>query len=206
MSFSLIATIGKRNELGKNGQLVFQLKNDKPLFEKLTLNHPVLMGINTFYALPTVLENRENFVLVRTLSDFFAPSLYQKLRDKGIDLPELQNPDFQTKIHQNDPAALKSLVEKLPKNLHLLTNLDGFIMNLPDDVEVFVIGGGSVYAQMISRCDKLYLTEVDATDDDADIYFPNFLHHKYNRQLLAEGDENGAHYEQVLYERKTNGN
>ena len=206
MSFSLIATIGKRNELGKNGHLVFQLQCDTALFERLTLNHPVLMGINTFRSLSRVLENRENFVLVRTLSDFFAPNMIATNREKGIDPPELRDPDFQSKVLQGDSAALKTLIDQLPKNLHLLTNLDGFILNLPDDVEVFVIGGGSVYAQMISRCDKLYLTEVDATDDEADVYFPNFLHHKYNRQLLDEGDENGAHYQHFLYERKTNGN
>ena len=206
MSFSLIATIGKRNELGKNGQLVFRLQSANELFEKLTLNHPVLMGINTFHSFPTVLKNRENFVLVRTLSDFFAPNMIQSNREKGIDPPELRDPDFQAKVLQNDPAALKTLVEKLPENLHLLTNLDGFITNLPDDVEVFVIGGGSVYAQMISRCHKLYLTVVDATDDDADVYFPNFLHHNYTHQLLGEGDENGYHYQHNLYERKPHGN
>jgi len=39
--------------------------------------------------------------------------------------------------------------------------------------EIFIIGGGSVYAQTINLADKLYLTLVDA-DFAADIYFPEY--------------------------------
>jgi dihydrofolate reductase len=39
--------------------------------------------------------------------------------------------------------------------------------------EVFVIGGGSVYAQAINTADRLYLTLVDASAD-ADTFFPDY--------------------------------
>ncbi len=45
--------------------------------------------------------------------------------------------------------------------------------NPPDD-EVFVIGGGDLYAQAISRADRLYLTEVDDAPPDADTFFPDY--------------------------------
>ena len=40
--------------------------------------------------------------------------------------------------------------------------------------EIFVIGGGMVYRQMLPYSKKMYLTEIDAICDDAQVYFPNF--------------------------------
>ena len=43
-----------------------------------------------------------------------------------------------------------------------------------DSEEVFIIGGGSVYAQAIDLVDKLYLTIVDDVIEDADTFFPEY--------------------------------
>jgi dihydrofolate reductase len=43
-----------------------------------------------------------------------------------------------------------------------------------DPEEVFVIGGGSIYAQAIDLADKLYLTIVDDVIEDADTFFPEY--------------------------------
>ena len=40
--------------------------------------------------------------------------------------------------------------------------------------EVFVIGGASVYAQTLVAADRLYLTLVDATFPQADVFFPSY--------------------------------
>ncbi len=45
---------------------------------------------------------------------------------------------------------------------------------IPPDGEVFVIGGGDIYAQALGRADKLYLTEVDDAPVDADTFFPDY--------------------------------
>lgn len=44
----------------------------------------------------------------------------------------------------------------------------------PPDGEVFVIGGGDIYAQAIRQADRLYLTEVDDAPADADTFFPDY--------------------------------
>lgn len=44
--------------------------------------------------------------------------------------------------------------------------------------EIFVIGGGSIYAQTISLADKLYLTIVDETVEAADTFFPDYSEFK----------------------------
>ncbi len=38
--------------------------------------------------------------------------------------------------------------------------------------EVFVIGGGEIYREAIKNASRLYLTEIDASVDDADTFFP----------------------------------
>ncbi len=44
-------------------------------------------------------------------------------------------------------------------------------LNSQED-EVFVIGGGSVYRQLLPFADKLYLTHIHHRWDDADTFFP----------------------------------
>jgi dihydrofolate reductase len=40
--------------------------------------------------------------------------------------------------------------------------------------EIFIIGGGMIYALFLPLCDRLYLTMVEGADADADVFFPAF--------------------------------
>ena len=62
---SLIAAIGKNNELGKNGQLVFHIKDDMQFFRDTTKGHIVVMGRKTWDSLPKKLPDRKNIVVSR---------------------------------------------------------------------------------------------------------------------------------------------
>ena len=42
-----------------------------------------------------------------------------------------------------------------------------------EDGKLWVIGGGSVYAALLNRCKRVYLTKVDAVAEGADTFFPN---------------------------------
>ena len=42
------------------------------------------------------------------------------------------------------------------------------------DEEVFITGGASMYAMFVDICDKMYLTRINAEDEEADVYFPKF--------------------------------
>ena len=42
-----------------------------------------------------------------------------------------------------------------------------------DSDTIWVIGGGSVYTALLSRCKRVYLTKVDAAAEGPDTYFPN---------------------------------
>jgi len=52
-----------------------------------------------------------------------------------------------------------------------IQNLDGFLASYPKDRELFVIGGSSVYNQLLDRADRLYVTHVGGIYE-GDAYFP----------------------------------
>ena len=66
-----------------------------------------------------------------------------------------------------------------------------------------VIGGGSVYRQMLPYCDTAYITKVHCTID-SDTFFPNLDQDPdwALTQILQSGQENGIGYEVCLYRRK----
>ena len=63
--FSIIAAVGKNNELGNKGGLCFSIREDMKFFRETTKGHKVFMGENTWKSLPGKLPNREHYVLTR---------------------------------------------------------------------------------------------------------------------------------------------
>ena len=68
---------------------------------------------------------------------------------------------------------------------------------------VMVIGGGSIYRQMMPMCDTAYVTKVH-TAVDSDTFFPNLDEDEnwFLAEVLQSGEENGISYEMCLYKRK----
>lgn len=69
------------------------------------------------------------------------------------------------------------------------------------DSEIMVIGGASIYNQMIDYANRILLTEIDATKE-ADVYFPKFNQDDWNRDILCEHVYNEISYKHVKYTRK----
>ncbi len=65
-----------------------------------------------------------------------------------------------------------------------------------------VIGGGSIYRQMLPVCDRAYVTKVHACPQ-SDTFFPNLDEDPDWRlvQIICSGEENDVAYEMCLYER-----
>ena len=152
---SLIAAVGKNNELGKDNALLFHIKDDMRFFKETTMGHKVLMGRKTWESLPQKLPGRENIVVSRG------------------------------EAHGAD---------------RVVHDLDEFLRdNENTEEEIFVIGGGQVYVEALPYAKNVYLTEVEAEDDDVDAYFPDLDKSKYDRQVIKEGQENELKYSIVKY-------
>lgn len=65
MNISIIAAIGKNNELGKKNDLLWDLPADMKHFRETTRGHIVVMGQKTFASIGHPLPNRRNIILTQ---------------------------------------------------------------------------------------------------------------------------------------------
>lgn len=90
--------------------------------------------------------------------------------------------------------------------------IPGFtVVNSPEEAvrlantadRAMVIGGGSIYKQMLPYCDTAYITKVHCTPE-SDTFFHNLDEdpHWALAEVLQSGEENGISYEMCLYKRK----
>ena len=69
MKLTMIAAIGKHNELGKDNQLLWHLPQDMKFFREQTKGHTIVMGRKTFESLPGLLPHRHHIVISRSHPD-----------------------------------------------------------------------------------------------------------------------------------------
>ena len=70
--------------------------------------------------------------------------------------------------------------------------------------EIFIIGGGELYAQTIPIADKLYITHIDAEDSNADTFFPEIIPIVWNEISHVEhkkDEKNPFNYTFSVYEK-----
>jgi dihydrofolate reductase len=60
------------------------------------------------------------------------------------------------------------------------------------ETELFVIGGGEIYAQTMDIADRVYLTEIEASID-GDTVFPDFKRENWTKELLLEQSKDDVH-------------
>ena len=60
------------------------------------------------------------------------------------------------------------------------------------DEEVYIIGGASVYRQALPLADRLCLTEIDDTPQEADAFFPDYSDWVVEKEETHEPDERHA--------------
>lgn len=158
MAISMIAAIGKNNEIGKNNDLIWHFSEDMKFFKKTTTGKTVVMGRKTFESLPHALPNRRNIVIT-TNADYVA-----------------------------EGAEIATSVEQAIK--------------MTRDEEVFVIGGGKIYAKFLPVAETLYVTEIDAKCPDADAYFPRFNRNAYFCEQLTDYTVDGINFKHMVYTKK----
>lgn len=82
-------------------------------------------------------------------------------------------------------------------------NINQLIKNeLSNKEENFIIGGASLYNYFYNIADRMYLTIIDAEDEEADTYFPKINYDEWNITTIKENEENSIFYKHMLFERK----
>ncbi|QCX52863.1 dihydrofolate reductase [Elizabethkingia sp. JS20170427COW] len=62
---TLVVAAGKKNEIGKDNQLLWHQPKDLKHFKEITQGHPVIMGRKTYESIGKPLPNRTNIVISR---------------------------------------------------------------------------------------------------------------------------------------------
>jgi len=71
-NLTMIVAAGENNEIGKNNDLIWHLRDDLKRFKALTSGHHIIMGRKTFESFPKPLPNRTHIVISRQ-SNYKAP-------------------------------------------------------------------------------------------------------------------------------------
>lgn len=90
-----------------------------------------------------------------------------------------------------------------PEGGEVYADLEHLMEQVTDSENTYVVGGASVYNALIDRCDKAYVTKIDAAYP-ADCWFPN-LDEDPNWEIQEESEElehEGVKFHYVNYCRK----
>lgn len=180
---SIIAAIGPYRELGKDNKLLWHISEDLKRFKKLTEGRAVIMGRKTYESLGKPLPNRLNIVITRN--------------------KHLKQTHFDVLKHCSKKVFFCGSLDKAIKTAK---DLISKISDLGPD-EIFIIGGGQIYAQALPLADKLYLTVVEKTPDhpdgkfDADTFFPEYKYHFKKTIYQKKRERNGCNYQFLELEK-----
>ncbi len=71
-----------------------------------------------------------------------------------------------------------------------------------EEGEIFIIGGGTIYNLFINKADKLYITHIEASFEDADTFFPEIDKTKWQKtkeEKFLSSDKDELNYSFVEY-------
>lgn len=159
-NLTIIAAIGRNNELGFENNLIWKFKEDMQFFRENTMGKSIVMGRNTLESLPKLLPGRKHIVISRKMS-----------------------------LDNNS-------------EIKYFSSIQNFIQYaLSQDEEIMVIGGASIYKELLPYSDKMLLTEID-DEHVADVFFPEFNREEWDSSVLNEQEEQGIKFKHLEYKRK----
>lgn len=138
-----IVAVDANNGIGFDGELLERIPEDMRHFRELTEGNIVIMGRKTWDSLPSQPLPHRANLIVSS-------TLYLDYIEKNGSFTAVVNMD------------------KLQNNL-----TPGHQDYVFCDKNIFIIGGGSIYEQLLPYCDTVYMTRIDVPHANVDTYFPH---------------------------------
>ena len=84
---------------------------------------------------------------------------------------------------------------KVPSDVIVVNSLDDALDAARNDKQPFIIGGGEIYKQAMPLADKLEITRVHSTFENADTFFPEIDKNKWQEvsRITHDADDKHAH-------------
>ena len=173
---SIIACISQTNKaIGYQNRLLYHIKCDLTRFRELTTGHAIIMGRKTYESLPHgALPHRRNIVVSHNLKELEDCEVYPSLKEAV----EAAGKAADT---AGKPAAAPYPIS---------------------NEEIFIIGGESIYRQILPEAHKLYLTVVDDTPQQADAFFPEINAEEWELIEKEMRNENDVSFSFLTYLKK----
>lgn len=207
VKISMIASIGKNRELGKNigedknsgigNVILWNISEDAKFYRNKTRWHVNVMGRKTFESLCEYFHGpppkRVNVIITRE-GNYDPQKFKEKYKsywEEKKDSP-LATIERKTFVFSDIKEALEfAKKEEVRMRKDLRDNLEP---------EVMVVGGGQIFTLCLPYADRLYLTLVDGEFPDADTFFPDYS--VFKKVLKEEeGEENGLKYKFINLEK-----
>jgi len=176
MTISIIAAVADNGAIGRNNKLLWHISEDLRYFKRITSGHTVIMGRKTWESLGKPLPNRRNIVISRSLA-----AIYDSNSSANPGVEVYSTIEQALAAAANEPTFVPGQPIK-----HNVSNNSA--------QEVFIIGGGEIYRQTLPIANKLYLTLVHTTIEDADTFFPKVDPERW-REISRDSYERGEKFE-----------
>lgn len=175
---SAIVCVDKNWGIGYKGDLLIKIPEDMAFFKEKTDGETVVMGRKTYDSLSVKpLPNRENVVITRE------PYKYGEYYDGTY-----KDKDY---VQYANLEQIKTSFKFIQEHPHCMRN------------EMFVIGGESIYKELLPYCDTVHVTKVNYAFENIDTYFPN-LDSISEWEIESESEAkryNGINYQFYTYKR-----
>ena len=145
---SAIVAVDENWGIGFNGELLEKIPEDMKFFKNKVEGNFLICGSKTFEGLPKrIFAQRPMIIISRKWNE----------------------------ITSNPLIAV-------PNTCHFWMNLEQCIDSLTDgqyreydgtDKDIFVIGGGQIYKELLPLCDRVYVTKIFKSHENVDTYFPD---------------------------------
>ena len=167
----LIVARSKNNVIGKNGQIPWRIKGEQKQFKQLTTGNVVVMGRKSYEEIGHPLPNRLNIIVSRTA------------KFEGENLLTASSVQEAIAMAGDEEARRRA----------------GFVAK--GEVNVYISGGYGLYKEALPLVNKMYITEVDTTVEDGDVFFPEFDADEFDVKV-GETDGDEIKFTRTIYVRR----
>lgn len=142
---------------------------------------------------------KRNAVIMGRLTYFSIPPGKRPMNDR-MNIVLSSNPSLDVPKEVLIFPTLEEAMNKLETDERLQKSIES----------VWIAGGSSVYKEAMasSRCRRIYFTEIKATIDDCDAFFPEIDANRFEKVPIDDPEtpvevqeENGIQYQYTIYER-----
>lgn len=99
-------------------------------------------------------------------------------------------------------CVLTRSIKSLP-GCECFASWEDFVATCSPDEDIYIIGGASLYNELLCVADRLCLTEIDDTPANADTFFPDYSQwHEVAREDHSTDERHSHAYSFVDYEKK----